>query len=77
MTAGTLTSRILGLVKASLLAMAIGVTAVQADAFDVANKVPNTLYMLLAGGVVNAVLVPQLVRASKRKDGAKTTQTVC
>ncbi|MGO2037343.1 MAG: murein biosynthesis integral membrane protein MurJ [Brevibacterium sp.] len=71
MTAGTLTSRILGLVKASMLATAIGVTAVQADAFDVANKVPNTLYMLLAGGVVNAVLVPQLVRASKRKDGGE------
>ena len=51
MTAGTLTSRVLGLVKASLLATAIGVTAVQADAFDIANKVPNTLYMLLAGGV--------------------------
>ncbi|MCF2586420.1 murein biosynthesis integral membrane protein MurJ [Brevibacterium sp. UCMA 11752] len=71
MTAGTLTSRVLGLVKAFLLALAIGVTAVQADAFDVANKVPNTLYMLLAGGVVNAVLVPQLVRASKRKDGGE------
>ena len=71
MTAGTLTSRILGLLKASLLATAIGITAAQADAFDVANKVPNTLYMLLAGGVVNAVLVPQLVRASKRKDGGQ------
>lgn len=71
MTAGTLTSRILGLVKASLLAIAISVTAVQADAFDIANKVPNTLYMLLAGGVVNAVLVPQLVRAAKREDGGQ------
>nr|WP_309130750.1 murein biosynthesis integral membrane protein MurJ [Brevibacterium sp.] len=71
MTAGTFTSRILGFVKAALLAAAIGVTAVQADAFDVANKVPNTLYMLLAGGVVNAVLVPQLVRAAKMKDGGK------
>ncbi|MCF2572483.1 murein biosynthesis integral membrane protein MurJ [Brevibacterium sp. UCMA 11754] len=71
MTAGTLTSRILGLVKAFLLALALSVTAAQADAFDVANKVPNTLYMLLAGGVVNAVLVPQLVRATKRKDGGQ------
>ena len=69
MTAGTMTSRVLGFVKASMLATAIGVTAVQADAFDIANKVPNTLYMLLAGGVVNAVLVPQIVRASKREDG--------
>jgi putative peptidoglycan lipid II flippase len=71
MTAGTLTSRILGFVKASTLATAIGVVYVQADAFDVANKVPNTLYMLLAGGVVNAVLVPQIVRASKREDGGE------
>jgi putative peptidoglycan lipid II flippase len=40
MTAGTLTSRILGFVKAMLLATAIGVTVGgAADAFDVANKV--------------------------------------
>src|SRR5699024_5979310 len=71
MTAGTMTSRALGFVKASMLAMAIGVHYVQADAFDVANKVPNTLYMLLAGGVVNAVLVPQIVRASKREAGGE------
>ena len=44
MTAGTLTSRILGFVKAMLLATAIGVTVGgAADAFDVANKVPNKI----------------------------------
>ena len=31
--------------------------------FNVANTVPNMLYILLAGGVFNAVLVPQLVRS--------------
>lgn len=72
MTAGTLTSRILGFVKATLLATAIGVTVGgAADAFDVANKVPNNLYMLLAGGVLNAVLVPQIIRAAKRPDGGE------
>ena len=72
MTAGTLTSRILGFVKAMLLATAIGVTVGgAADAFDVANKVPNNLYMLLAGGVLNAVLVPQIIRAAKRPDGGQ------
>ena len=30
-----------------------------------ANTVPNILYILLAGGVLNAVFVPQLVRAMK------------
>ncbi|GAA4509926.1 murein biosynthesis integral membrane protein MurJ [Brevibacterium yomogidense] len=72
MTAGTLISRILGFVKATLLATAIGVTVGgAADAFDVANKVPNNLYMLLAGGVLNAVLVPQIIRAAKRPDGGQ------
>ncbi len=33
--------------------------------FTIANTVPNMLYILLAGGVFNAVLVPQLVRAMK------------
>ena len=35
-----------------------------ADVFTIANTVPNMLYILLAGGVFNAVLVPQLVRAA-------------
>ncbi|WGW14150.1 murein biosynthesis integral membrane protein MurJ [Saxibacter everestensis] len=72
MTAGTLVSRILGFVKAIVLAAAIGSTiGGSADAFDVANKIPNNIYMLIAGGVLNAVLVPQIVRASKQSDGGK------
>lgn len=72
MTAGTLTSRILGLVKAMLLAGAVGITGSgAADAFDIANKVPNSLYMLLGGGILNAVLVPQIVRAAKQPDGGR------
>ncbi|GAA1997948.1 murein biosynthesis integral membrane protein MurJ [Brevibacterium samyangense] len=72
MTAGTLVSRILGFAKTMLLATAIGVTVGgAADAFDIANKVPNNLYMLLAGGVLNAVLVPQIVRATKQPDGGR------
>ncbi|SDS17102.1 putative peptidoglycan lipid II flippase [Brevibacterium sandarakinum] len=69
MAIGTVVSRILGFARVILLAMAVGVTiGGAADAFDVANKVPNTLYMLLAGGVLNAVFVPQLVAASKHHD---------
>ena len=72
MGAGTLVSRVLGLAKTILLTVAIGVTiGGAADAFDVANKIPNNLYMLLAGGVLNAVLVPQIVRAAEQPDGGK------
>ena len=33
--------------------------------FAVANAVPTSMYILLVGGVLNTVLVPQIVRAVK------------
>jgi putative peptidoglycan lipid II flippase len=35
----------------------------QAEMFTIATTVPNSMYILLAGGVLNTVLVPQIVRA--------------
>lgn len=64
MAAGTVVSRFSGLIRATLLAAALGVS-LHADIFTIANTVPNMLYILIAGGVFNAVLVPQLVRAMK------------
>ena len=64
MAAGTVVSRMSGFVRTILLAAALGV-GLHADVFNIANTVPNMLYILLAGGVVNAVLVPQLVRAGR------------
>lgn len=71
MAAGTAVSRVLGFVKAAVLAVAIGVLGSEANIFDVANRIPNTVYLLIAGGVLNAVLVPQIVRAAKDPDGGK------
>ena len=71
MASGTVVSRILGFVKAVLLAAAIGVTTDAADAFGVANQLPNNVYAIIVGGVLNAVLVPQLVRARAMADGGK------
>jgi putative peptidoglycan lipid II flippase len=64
MAAGTVVSRLSGFVRSSLLAAALGVS-LHADLFTIANTIPNMLYIMLAGGVFNAVLVPQLVRAMK------------
>ncbi|MFV0433931.1 MAG: murein biosynthesis integral membrane protein MurJ, partial [Leucobacter sp.] len=70
MASGTMVSRVLGLVKAILLAYAIGsVGSVSADAFQNGNLLPNTLYMILLGGMLNAVLVPQIVKAARNADG--------
>lgn len=70
LASGTLVSRILGFVKAIVLAGTIGVvSSVSGDAFAVANGLPNTVYVIVAGGVLSAVLVPQIVRASAHADG--------
>ncbi|WP_346767850.1 murein biosynthesis integral membrane protein MurJ [Knoellia koreensis] len=70
MAAGTATSRLLGFARTTMLAAVIGL-GVSADAFDVANTLPNNFYLLLAGGVLNAVLVPQITKAAKHDDGGQ------
>ncbi|WP_029068033.1 murein biosynthesis integral membrane protein MurJ [Jonesia quinghaiensis] len=69
MASGTAVSRALGLVRNILLVAVIGATGLTADAFDVANKIPNILYAIIAGGVLNAVIVPQVTRAYRSKNG--------
>ncbi|HEX3930335.1 MAG TPA: murein biosynthesis integral membrane protein MurJ [Nocardioides sp.] len=64
MAGGTVVSRASGYVRNVLLAAAIG-NGLHADLFNIGNTIPNMLYILLAGGVFNAVLVPQLVRAQR------------
>ena len=65
MASGTMVSRILGFVKAALLVAVLGAANPQAETFTYATLVPNTLYMLFAGGALNTVLVPQIVRHIK------------
>ncbi|HEU4466594.1 MAG TPA: murein biosynthesis integral membrane protein MurJ [Agromyces sp.] len=70
LASGTIVSRILGFLKAIVLAATIGVVgSASADAFAVANGLPNTVYVIVAGGVLSAVLVPQIVRAAAHEDG--------
>ena len=71
MASGTIVSRILGFARAVLLAVAIGVTTDAADAFGVANQLPNSVYAIIVGGVLNAVMVPTLVKARAASDGGK------
>lgn len=64
MSLGTLLSRATGYLRSILLVAAIGLQ-LHADLFTVANTIPNAIYILVAGGVLNAVLVPQLVRTMR------------
>ncbi|MFJ3379400.1 DUF6049 family protein [Curtobacterium sp. NPDC090217] len=66
LAAGTMASRILGFAKTFVLAYAIGQNAsTSANAFAVANQLPNNIYALIAGGLLSAVLIPQIVRSMK------------
>ena len=69
MAAGTAFSRLLGFGRFVLLVILFGNGTRQADMFTLANTVPNSMYILLAGGVLNTVLVPQIVRAVKTGRG--------
>ncbi len=72
MAGGTIASRILGLVRVVLAAYLLGTNSRQADILSLATTVPNSLYILFAGGALNTVLVPQLVRAVKNdRDGGE------
>lgn len=70
MAGGTIASRILGVVRQSLIVAAIG-AGLTGNAFSVANTLPNVIYMIIAGGVLNSILVPQLVRAATNPDGGR------
>lgn len=72
MAAGTLLSRGLGFVKNATIVATLGV-ALTADLYMIPWTIPASMYFLIAGGVLNAVLVPQIVRAIKNDaDGGET-----
>jgi putative peptidoglycan lipid II flippase len=70
MAAGIVASRVLGVVRAAMQLAVVG-TSLTGDAWDVANTLPNIIYLLLAGGVLNAVLVPQITKAASYADGGR------
>ena len=61
MAAGTLASRITGVFRDIALVAAIG-TGIFSDTYSVANSIPNIIYILIAGGAINAVFIPALIR---------------
>ncbi|MCX5204234.1 murein biosynthesis integral membrane protein MurJ [Streptomyces sp. NBC_00237] len=82
MAAGSLVSRATGFVRSAVVAAAIGTIGTVPDGYAVGNALPTIVYMLLIGGALNAVFVPELVRAAKEHadGGAAYTDrliTVC
>jgi putative peptidoglycan lipid II flippase len=70
--AGTLLSRITGLLRVVVLAAAIGKESL-ADTYNLANITPNIVYELLVGGVLAATLVPVFVDLLERRNERSTS----
>lgn len=71
LASGTIVSRALGFISSVVLANTLGVTTASANTFSVANQLPNNIYAIIAGGLLSAILVPQIVRASEHADGGE------
>lgn len=69
--AGTLASRVTGLLRSVVLVMALGAIGQSADAFAIANQLPNYVFQVISTGVITAVFVPLIVRWSQTEDGGR------
>ncbi|MDR2799451.1 MAG: hypothetical protein LBB07_02395 [Bifidobacteriaceae bacterium] len=65
---GTLFSRITGQLRSIALVAALGATGMAANSFDIANNIPNTMLVIISGGILNSILVPQIIKAYKYKN---------
>ncbi|MEU9339354.1 murein biosynthesis integral membrane protein MurJ [Streptomyces sp. NPDC048290] len=74
MAAGSIVSRATGFARSAVVAAALGI-GLTADGYAVANALPTVVYMLLIGGALNAVFVPELVRAAKEHADGGTAYT--
>jgi putative peptidoglycan lipid II flippase len=62
MAAGTLLSRITGLLRVTVLVATLGVGESRlADVYNVANTTPNIIYELVLGGILSSIFVPVFV----------------
>jgi putative peptidoglycan lipid II flippase len=70
--AGTLTSRVTGLLRIGALAWAVGGGTV-ADVYNLSNSTPNFVYELIVGGILAATIVPIFVRQFADGDERSTS----
>ena len=69
MAVGTTLSRATGLGRTIAMAFALGVAESRlADAYNLANTLPNVIYELLLGGILTSVFIPVLVEQLRKRE---------
>jgi putative peptidoglycan lipid II flippase len=62
--AGTMVSRVTGLIRNMVLVGAVGIVGSSAaNSFAVANQLPNSIFALISSGLLAGIIVPQIVKA--------------
>ncbi|MFD7690683.1 murein biosynthesis integral membrane protein MurJ [Streptomyces sp. NPDC059781] len=75
MAVGSIVSRGTGFARSAVVAAALGTIGPTADGYAVGNSLPTIVYMLLLGGALNAVFVPELVKAAKEHEDGGVAYT--
>jgi putative peptidoglycan lipid II flippase len=77
MTAGTVASRVTGVVRLAAMAAALGIAETRlTDTYNLANTAPNILYELVLGGVVTSVFVPLFVELFEKEERDRAWRVV-
>lgn len=63
-------SRILGLVRDIITKYYLGVTTLEATAYDAANRFPEAIFIIIAGGAIGAAFIPTFSAYFERDDEA-------
>lgn len=65
-----LLSRLLGLLREVVIRQFLGVVTVEATAFDIASRLPETIFLVVAGGAIGAAFIPTFTAYFARRDEA-------
>ncbi len=65
-----LLSRVLGLAREIVVRQYLGVTTLEATAFDIASRFPEAIFLIVAGGAVGSAFIPTFTAYFSRDDEA-------
>ena len=63
-----LLSRVLGLVREIVVRQYLGVTTLEATAFDIASRFPEAIFLIVAGGAIGSAFIPTFSAYLSRDD---------
>ena len=65
-----LLSRVLGLAREIVVRQYLGVTTLEATAFDIAGRFPEAIFLIVAGGAIGSAFLPTFTAHFSRDDRA-------